>query len=742
MQNTERTSHRILEKTAFLFLLGFVFPSSVFAQGIIFPRRCPGPWPFPPRIPPCVELDAPLPVKSITFSTTINNQVAVTKIEQVFENPNSWAAEGVFYFPIPESASIEEFAMWTGGKRVVGELVERDKARQTYNDIVRRLRDPGLLEYVGKNLFQARVFPIAPRSDQKIEIRYSQILKAEQGTVKYEYPLGVGRNALHQPIGTLAGKIEITSTVPLKNIYSPTNSMEINRKGETRASVSFEQSGVKPAQDFILYYSLSEKEFGLSLLTYHENGKDGYFIALLSPKVELQQSETVPKDIVFVLDTSGSMSEEGKITKAREALKFGIRSLHQSDHFDVIHFASEEHLFEASLMPATAAEIERAVDYVSKLEANGGTDINSALLAALKLFPSDAHPHFVVFLTDGLPTVGEQNIARILGNAQQANQTGARIFTVGVGYDVNTHLLDPLTDNNHGVAEYIAPKEDLEVRVSNIFTKVNSPVLTNLKLELGEVKTYDVYPKALPDLFKGSQLVVVGRYSSSGTVNVKLAGEVNTGKRSFALGAQTFPSASSENDFIPRLWAIRKVGYLLDQIRLNGESQEVKDEIVQLATKYGIATPYTSFLIAEDDRRAMRPMPMGGVVGGITGGSAARSAPSPQASMSVDMSAQSGTNAVQTSGTLQQFKMAERAEGPGLSTVRNVRNKTFLLKEGIWVDSEYDLRNKLPEVKIEFGSEEYFKLAGQNPEVAEYLSLGKRVKFVFGGKVFDVTTNQ
>ncbi|MBZ5554835.1 MAG: VIT and VWA domain-containing protein [Acidobacteriia bacterium] len=688
-----------------------------------------------------MELEAPLPVKSITFSTTVNNQVASTHIEQVFQNPNRWAAEGVFYFPIPESASIEEFAMWTGGKRIVGELVERDKARQTYNEIVRRLRDPGLLEYVGKNLFQARVFPIGPGSDQKIEIRYSQILKAEQGTVKVEYPLGVGHNALAQPIGTLAGKIEIASNVALKNIYSPTHALEINRKGETRVSASFEQSQVKPTQDFILYYSLSDKEFGLSLLTYREKGKDGFFIALLSPKLELKQSQAVPKDIVFVLDTSGSMSEEGKITKAREALKFGIRSLHPGDSFNVIHFASEEHLFERGLVPATPAGIERAVEYVSKLEANGGTDINSALLAALKMFREDMRPHFIVFLTDGLPTVGEQNISRILSNTQHANPTHTRLFTVGVGYDVNTHLLDPLAEGNHGVAEYIGPKEDLEVRVSNIFTKVNSPVLTNLKLELGDVKVDDVFPRVLPDLFKGSQLVIVGRYTGSHSVDATLEGEVNSGRRTFALGTLAFPSENSETDFIPRLWAIRKVGYLMDQIRLNGESKEVKDEIVELATRYGIATPYTSFLITEDDRRAMRQIPTGGVVGGVVGGPASKSAPSPAATMSVDMAAQSGSNAVQSSVTLQRLKAAERAESSGLNNVRYVRNKTFMLKEGVWVDSQYDEQKSLPVVKIEFGSDEYFKLAAQLPGASEYFSLGTKVRFVLDGKVYEVTSN-
>lgn len=726
--------------------------SSLFGQGIVFPHRCPGPMPpivpcpppcvrpVPPPRPPCVDLGAPLPVKSISFTTTISTQVAKTRVEQVFINNNDWVAEGTFFFPIPETASIEEFAMWNDGKRVVGELVEREKARQTYSEIVRKLRDPGLLEYVGRNLFQARVFPIAARSEKKIEIIYSQILKAEGGTLRYEYPLGVGHNVLRQPIGTLSGKIEIASNVALKNIYSPTSGVEVNRKGETRATVSFEQSQVNPTQDFDLYYSLSDQEFGLSLLTYREKGKDGFFLALVSPKVDVKQSDTLAKDIVFVLDTSGSMSDEGKITKAREALKFGIRSLHPNDRFNVIHFASEEHVFETGLVPATPGYIERAVDYVSKLSANGGTDINGALLAALKMFASDLRPHFLVFLTDGLPTVGEQNITEILENAKQANKAETRIFTFGVGYDVNTHLLDQLANGNRGVPEYIAPKEDLEVRVSNFFSKVNSPVLANLKLDFGGVKTDDLYPQALPDLFKGSQLVMVGRYTSSGTYSPRLTGEVNGKQREFVFSSQSFPQEKTESDFIPRLWAIRKVGYLLDQIRLHGETKEVKDEIIQLATKYAIVTPYTSFLITEDERREMRAG--AGFVGGFMGGRMAKASPAPAATMSVDMNSQSGASAVHTSDTLQQLKVAERVDSPGLRNVKQVRNKIFVLKDGVWTDSEYNPLSKLPVVGIEFGSEEYFKWVTENRELAEYFSVGKNVIVVSGGKVYQVTASK
>ena len=501
---------------------GLLATISADAQGVIVPIICdfrpcrPIPRPRP------VPLPNVLPVKSIELNVKINGQIATTHVEQVFRNDSPYTLEGTYFFPIPETASITEFAIWENGKKLVGEVRSREEARRIYDEIVRRQKDPGLLEYAGKDLFQASIFPIPPNSDKKLELTYTQILKAENGTVAYRYPLGTGRNlrlnsstensnrnSSAPKIGTVSGKVEIVGKEALRNIYSPSHQIDVKRKSETSSGVSFETNGSD--NDFQLFYGLSKDDFGLSLLTYREAGKDGYFLLQLSPKDDLAERETVNKDIVFVLDTSGSMAEEGKMEKARAALLFGIRSLREGDRFNVINFAGVEHLMENNLIGANGSGKKRGEDFVNNLKPTGGTNINDSLIAALKQFSASPRPKMLIFMTDGLPTVGESNVDKIVANVSKAKGEDIRLFTFGVGYDVNTTLLDKLAAENSGAADYVEPKEDLEIKVSNFFTKVSAPVLSGLQIDFGAVETDFVYPRKITDLFKGAQLTLIGR---------------------------------------------------------------------------------------------------------------------------------------------------------------------------------------------------------------------------------------
>ncbi|HET8674940.1 MAG TPA: VIT domain-containing protein, partial [Blastocatellia bacterium] len=379
-------------------LMLVVFLSGVaYGQGVIIPdcRPCP-----PRPIPRPHPIPRALKVKSVKITTKIDAQVATTKVEQVFENDTPYRLEGSYFFPIPESASITDFAIFDGDKRMAAEVMERTKARQIYNEIVRKMIDPGLLEYAGKDLFQANVFPIEPRTTRKIELSYTQVLKNEAGTVSYRYELGSGRRILPQPIGQIAASIEIVSPVDLKSIFSPSHKVSVNRHGERRATLSFEGTGEEAQKDFQLYYSLSEKEFGLSLLTHREPGKDGYFLLLISPKVNVGEQERAAKDVVFVFDTSGSMSGE-KIEKAKAALRFGVDALSVRDRFNIISFSGEEHLMKASLVEASRQAKQDAVAFIERIRAEGGTNINDSLVAGLKQFEQSERPQMVVFLTDG-----------------------------------------------------------------------------------------------------------------------------------------------------------------------------------------------------------------------------------------------------------------------------------------------------------------------------------------------------
>ena len=732
-----------------LVFVGLISAASINAQGVIVPIVCdirpcrPIPLPRPIAVPNA------LPVKSVELDTKINGQVATTRVEQIFHNDTPYTLEGTYFFPIPDAASIVEFAIWENGKKLVGEIRNREEARRIYDEIVRRQKDPGLLEYAGKDLFQASIFPIPPNSDKKLEIVYSQILKAESGTIAYRYPLGMGknlwsrqnpafentnRNTPTQKFGTVSGKIEIVGGKDgIRNIYSPSHQIDVRQKGEVGANVSFETSNNN--NDFQLFYTRSNSDFGMSLLTYREPGKDGYFLLLLSPKDNIAERELVNKDIVFVLDTSGSMNEEGKMEKARAALLFGVRTLRDGDRFNIINFAGEEHLMETGLIAADAAGKRRGEDFVNKLTATGGTNINDSLVAALKQFGVSPRPQMLVFMTDGLPTVGEQNIERIVANVNKAKAADIRLFAFGVGYDVNTQLLDKLAAENSGAADYIEPKENLEIKVSNFFTKVSSPVLSDLQIDFGSAETDFVYPRRITDLFKGGQITLIGRYRSDRelqNITLRLTGKSVTENRLFTYQNLDFPLRAEDNNFLPRLWATRRVGWILEQIRASGETKELRDEVAELGTRYGIVTPYTSFLATDGSFESVRRDASGLM----------RAMPS----ASADVKEKSGRKAVELS-VQQNAQMSNATLAPSSRNVfvadgvnnQFVGTKNFYNQSGVWQDAEFKSEAKLAEVKIQFASGEYFDLLNRERELAQFFALGEQVVVVWRGKVYRVT---
>jgi Ca-activated chloride channel family protein len=743
----------------FCLVLMALLTATADAQGVIVP----GPCTRCPDRPRPVTLPRALPVKSITIDTKISAQVATTHVEQIFRNDTDATLEGTYLFPIPESASVAEFAIWDGDRRLVGEVRSRAEARRIYDEIVRRQRDPGLLEYAGRDLFQASIYPIPPHSDKKLELTYTQVLKAEGGTVGYRYPLGTGHN-LVPSIGMVSGRVEIEGRESVRNIYSPSHEIEVGHKGGHSARVSFESKPGAEPQDFQLFYTLSDADFGMTLLTHREPGRAGYFLLTISPKDELAEAEYAAKDIVFVLDTSGSMAEEGKMEKARAALLFGVRSLRAEDRFNVINFAGEEHLMSVELVQADAPGKARGVEFINGLRPVGGTNIDGALLAAMKLFERNERPRLLVFVTDGLPTVGETNVERIVENARRERVPGTRLFTFGVGYDVNTALLDKLAAENGGVAEYVEPKEDLEVKVSNFFTKINHPVLTDLALDMGGVETDLLYPREMPDLFRGTQVTLIGRYRNAADIRnavLRLKGRTGASARTFTYNEVDFPLTEERNDFLPRLWATRRVGWLMEQIRTNGEQKELTDEIVDLGTRYGIVTPYTSYLAvesgaaetvtvrSESDLRALSNLPMNsrtstnGSIGGARGGFD-RDSPAPPPKEAAK--ATTGETAVRESKRARAQQEAVRVEDDevlGARTgARKVGDKTFYLREGVWIDSEFKTEAKLPETALAFGSDEYFDLLKREPQLARFFSLGERVVVVYKGRVYRVSSKQ
>jgi Ca-activated chloride channel family protein len=427
------------------------------------------------------------------------------------------------------------------------------------------MRDPGLLEYVGRDLFRARVFPIPARGDVQVKIVYEEVLEYDAGLVEYRHPLQVDGKR-NKAIGQLSMAVSVRSSSPVKTVYSPTHDIDADIDGHT-AKCGFEMEDVVPDRDFVMYYSVSTDDVGLNLLTYRKGEDDGYFMMLLSPGRLADPSKVIAKDVVFVLDKSGSMKGE-KIEQAKGALAYCIESLNRSDRFNIVLFSTNVNTYSDDLVRATRREKDRAREFVDEITARGGTDINNALLAALEP-PASARPRMVIFLTDGLPTVGETNVQAILSSLRKRGDD-VRIFPFGVGYDVNTDLLDQLGVEHHGAVDYIRPEEDIEDKVSRFYDKVSNPVLSDVSVNVSGVELLDVYPNRLPDIFDGTQMVVLGRYTGSGSESITLTGDVGGRERTFDYEG-TFERRSDEYGFIPRIWANRKIAYLLSEIKLHGD---------------------------------------------------------------------------------------------------------------------------------------------------------------------------
>jgi Ca-activated chloride channel family protein len=558
----------------------------------------------------------PLAMLSHKVNVTIEDQVAVTKLEQTFRNHTSRPLEATYIFPVPKGASVREFAMWVGGNRVKGELLTAKEAKKIYNDIIRQTQDPGLLEYIGNDLLSMKVFPVPAKGDQKVELSFTSVAKKDNEIVEYVYPLktdGKSTNTLEE----FSMNITLKSQHPIINIYSPTHAIGVTRANDKQATVTFEKQQAILDKDFTFYYTTGGKDVGLTVLQHRPiSTEDGFVMMLISPRHEIAKDQQVPRDMVFVIDTSGSMRDDNKMEQAKKALKHCIDGLNPKDRFGLINFATTVNRYKDGLTVVDKEQITEAKKWVDRLEPTGGTAINAALLSALEMRSTDANRTFtVVFFTDGKPTIGETNTDKIMADVLKQNTANTRIFTFGVGHDLNAVFLDQVAEKTRAISSYVRPEEDIEVKVSSFFTKINHPVLANLKLTTnGNTRLVEVYPPNLPDLFLGDQLVVLARYQGAGPAAITLTGSVGAETKEFVYETD-FQTKTGDKTFVEDLWARRKVGYLLDQIRINGEKKELVDEVTALAKKYGITTPYTSFLIVPDapvpvvGRRTGTPVP-------------------------------------------------------------------------------------------------------------------------------------
>jgi len=473
-------------------------------HGLIVVDRPPPGFRPPAHVP---HAFAPLEVRRHQVTVTIDGQVAVTEVEQTFFNPNDQRLEGSYLLPVSRGAKIDSFAMDIDGTLTEAELLDAAKARSIYEDIVRRMKDPALLEYAGQDLFKVRIFPLEPKKEKRVKLKYTQLLRADGGLVEYRCPLDAEKFAARPP-DSVSVTVRLDAVGRLTTIHSPSHEVEVKRDGDRKAVVGFETRGVRGSADFRLLVGVEPADdVGLGALVHRAAAEEeGTFALFASPAMVAKPP--LPKDIVFVLDTSGSMAEGDKIGQARRALEFCLRNLDARDRFGIVRFATEAEPFAPGLLPADDASREKAIAFVKGFKPIGGTAIADALAAGLKLVTrapaadaaEPARPCFIVFLTDGLPTVGPTDVEKLVAGVTDAvGKRTIRVFCLGVGTDVNTHLLDRIVHATRAASQYVFPGEDLELKLASFYGKIASPVLTNLELTVeGAVRISKIHPGPLP----------------------------------------------------------------------------------------------------------------------------------------------------------------------------------------------------------------------------------------------------
>jgi Ca-activated chloride channel family protein len=742
MKNNNKSINWLLAIFTTLLAIGSM---SLLADGFIVIPHPPGPGsPFP------------LEVVNHRVNVEINDLLASTVVDQEFFNPNNARLEGYYLFPLPAGAVIKNFSMWIDGRETRAELLDATKARNIYEDIVRRLRDPALLEYDGRGVFKVRIFPIEPRSKKRIKISYHEVLEKDNGAIAYQYPLNTEKFSA-KAIETVSITMNIHSSGPLANIHCPTHPVTITRHESNRATVTYESRNSLPETDFKIFLTPEAGRLGFSLLTFRDANQDGTFFLSASPGYADPAAEVSAKDITFVLDTSGSMAGRN-LEQAKSALLYCLNRLNRGDSFNVIRFATEAESLFQELRSAGADNLRQAKNFISQWQAAGGTNCEEAMNLALTAVPETQRPNMIILITDGKPTIGETSEENLLRKIEQANRGRFKIFPVAIGSDINTHLLDKLAEQTRTFRTYVAGGENIESGIARFYDKIQSPVLSSVRLNFfGGVRLTQLYPRELPDLYQGSTLTVCGLYQGSGPAVIEILGQVNGRTQKFTFNAD-FPIQNLKNDFLPSLWAARRVGFLLDQIRLHGENKELVDEVTRLARLYGIVTPYTSYLILEDEksRRERGDLADSDMTLGRIAAASPGFAIKQREEFSRMKGDKSGGSGVQISSELQKLNQAQtvaetesnenrlsyrdredREQNLG-QQVKNVAGRIFYFNGDMWMDARVQNMASTMITRVAFASEKYFELLRREPSVKTFLALGRNIKFVLGQHIIEI----
>src|SRR5947207_10508197 len=661
-------------------------------------------WIEPIRPLPAFPRGAIVKVRS-AVQVTLTGRAARVMVEEWFRNSGPVLDEANYLYPLAGEAVFSDFSLWQGDRELKGEPMDASQARAIYEDIVRRKRDPALIELAGHGLLRARVFPIAPGETRKITLRYTQLLDRVGDAWRFRYSAGTGPGAA----SSSSLRVQVDSAARFGDPYSPTHRLNTSRRDD-RIEVALADTVTHG--DLELFLPLAQRRVGMSLVTSQPVGEDGFFMLLLAPgRVE---TPTVQRDLVAVLDVSGSMSGD-KLDQAKTALVQLLGTLRAGDRFRVVTFGSGVRRYAGGWTETSGDNLRAAQDWVRHLDTDGGTNIAGALTEAFAEPPAEGDLGVVVFLTDGMATVGDTNPERIADQAEHGRGP-FRVFAFGIGYDVNTYLLDRLTERARGTTEYIRPGGDIEQAVAALAAKVASPILTDLAVQADGVELYDLQPRNLPDLFGGDELVVFGRYRGAGSRerSVTVIGRRGGREERFSTAAR-FGVEQPGADYVQQLWAARKAGALSSDIRLHGPNPEIVDELKRLALRYGILTEYTSYLVQEPSV-AWRVLPLQAPAPRDQAGAAAVR----RSEMARTLAGSASLDAVVATGAPVADSLAA-ASGERGARSRRVGGRLFVWRDSAWIDIAHG--DSLRVVRVAAFSEAYFALLHAIPELVPAATL-------------------
>ncbi|MFN8669148.1 MAG: VIT domain-containing protein [Gemmatimonadaceae bacterium] len=751
---------------AALFLLGA--PQALNAQGRLIGRPCVNP--TPPRCAP--DADCVVPANTLPCAPTlvrVSSDVKIAladrvlryEVTEVFKNTSGRVAEADYVFPLPAGAAFEDLKLMINGELVSGETMTADRARGIYEEIVRRQRDPALVEWMGSGMLRTRIFPIAPGEEKKVVVRYQSVAEREGDALRVDYRRGTDPNGSgamvrpgqrvdpsQLPGDTRRGEEGEWSRVrfvyrPGSNYgepYSPTHSLRTREEDGLR---SVEARG-SASEVTILLPLRRANAAALSVLAHAPGGERGFALITVTPPAGTRRS--MPRDLTFVVDVSGSMSGR-KLEQAKAAGRALLETLRPEDRFRIIDFSTDVRSFRDGWTAATGDNLSDARRYLASLRAEGSTNISGALEEALGARANGDRLPLVVFVTDGEPTVGERNADAIAAMASR-RRGDARLFSVGVSADVNANLIEQLAVEGHGTAHFVRDSESVERAVGLLARRLSTPVLTNVKLRADGVRLTQVLPAGDLDVFAGQDLVILARYEGDGNATLRLEGESVDGPVSWSTRA-SFPKRTRDNPFVARLWASQRVGWLAAEKRKRGGTSEMDAEIKSLGERYGIPTEFSSYLVVEPGMTVATaaggaaagvrrdapasPVVLGSDIARRTRAAdavapAAQSAPA-MASNEVRFEAARKSAAQREAKSLGEMDALEREGG---ATMRQVGSRRFALVNGVWTDAAYT--GGMRTVTVRPFSSAYFALVQRLGDLAGPFALGDRV-VVAGRKV-------